>query len=200
MHTVFSLLCVSMTIYLLSSSISFTLFRRQWRIFFKHPQLSYIWRTLTSWPSKDWPAKLLLEVTQNSCIPLRNPFFPVASHVYTSRTKFQILVHTIHRCSLTETFVSNISVSRPFFRLLLLNGVLFTKKIRSTKLNCEHKLFSIFRYLFSCAEETFVLLRGLPRVFLSPWSYRNLGCVAPLRVPWLTYETSNSQNSCFPRD
>ena len=38
MRTAFSLACVSMTISLFSFSISFTLFRRQWQRFFKHPQ------------------------------------------------------------------------------------------------------------------------------------------------------------------
>ena len=38
MRTAFSLACVSMTFYLLSFSISFTLFRREWQRFFKHPQ------------------------------------------------------------------------------------------------------------------------------------------------------------------
>ena len=38
MRTAFSLACVSMSISLWSFSISFTLFRRQWQRFFKHPQ------------------------------------------------------------------------------------------------------------------------------------------------------------------
>ena len=38
MKTAFCLACVSMTISLVSFSISATLFRRQWRRFFKHPQ------------------------------------------------------------------------------------------------------------------------------------------------------------------
>ena len=38
MRTAFSLACISMTVSLLSFSISFTLFRRQWQSFLKHPQ------------------------------------------------------------------------------------------------------------------------------------------------------------------
>ena len=114
MRTAFSLACVSMTISLLSFSISFTLFRRQWQRFFKHPQQFFRGthgRFLHNVPSLNYDdndlttaflymtdaeflaikglarevlARSDTEIT--SCVPPPNPLYPDITHVYTSAT------------------------------------------------------------------------------------------------------------------
>ena len=112
--TVFSLACVSMTIPLLSFSISFTLFRRQWQRFFKHPQrffrathgrflhivpnlndddndvtTAFLYMTDAEVLAIKRLAREVLarndtEIT--SCVPPPNPLYPDITHVYTSAT------------------------------------------------------------------------------------------------------------------
>ena len=114
MRIAFSLACVTMTISLLSFSISFTLFRRQWQRLFKHPQLFFrgtYGRFLHNVPSLNdddndvttaflymTDAEFLAikglarevfprsdtEIT--SCVPPPNPLYLTITHVYTSAT------------------------------------------------------------------------------------------------------------------
>ena len=64
-------------------------------------------------------------------------------------------------------FSSDTSVSRPFLSFAFSRWCSFTEKIGPQQLYCERTLFtSTSGYLFSSAEEIFVLLHSLPRVFL----------------------------------
>ena len=83
MRTAFSLACVSMTISLLSFSISFTLFRRQWQRSFTE------YKTVAEFLAiKGLAHEVLaqLDTELTSSIPPPNPLYPDISHVYTSAT------------------------------------------------------------------------------------------------------------------
>ena len=105
MKTAFCLACVSMTISLVSFSISATLFRRQWRRFFKHPQrffrgthgrFLHIVPTLESDDTDQATAFLYMTDSEFTALRelarevlARNPtpaLYPDITHVYTSAT------------------------------------------------------------------------------------------------------------------
>ena len=114
MRTALSLACVSMTISLLSFSISFTLFRRPWQRFFKHPQhffcgtrdrfqqilpnlndadndvtTAFLCMTDAEFLAIKGLARKVLarsDTKMTSCVPPLNPLFSNITQIYTSAT------------------------------------------------------------------------------------------------------------------